>query len=161
MDDAFLVRRGERLGDLGGEGEGAARLERAGIERLGERLALDELENQKPHVLMLLEAVDRPDPRMAERGQHPGLPLEPREISGILRQRVGYALDCDVPFEAQVACAINLAHAADAERGEDLVRAQTGARRETHGPPECARILSSGQAEIPDSARRRRRSASA
>jgi len=63
------------------------------------------------------------------RGQHPGLALEPRQIPGILRERVGNALDRDVPFEPGIPRPVHLAHAADAERGEDLVRAQTGAGR--------------------------------
>ena len=127
---------------------------------LGQRLAFDELEHEEPRAARLLEAVDRGDRGMVERGEHTGLPVEPREPFGIGRESGGEHLDGHLAMEPRVASAIHLAHAARTERGKDLVEAETRAGRKAHRPPVRGRILSPGQAEA-GPARRRRRSASA
>ena len=47
MDDALLVRRVERLGDLPRDREGLGDRQRAAGETIGERGALDEFEDQR------------------------------------------------------------------------------------------------------------------
>ena len=42
-------------------------------------------------------------------------------------------LDRDRPIEPRVACFIDLAHAAHADLGSDLIRAEAGARSQSHG----------------------------
>ena len=54
---------------------------------------------------------------------------ESRVVGEVLRQH----LDRDVALEARVARAVDLAHAAGAERRQDLVRAEAVAGREAHG----------------------------
>ena len=53
-----------------------------------------------------------------------GLALKPREPLGVGGERLGQDLDRDVAIQLRVACAVDLAHAARAERGQDLVRAE-------------------------------------
>ena len=66
------------------------------------------------------------DVRMIQRRERLRFALEPREPLGIGGERLGQDLDRDVATELRVARAIDLAHAAGPEGGEDLVRADTG-----------------------------------
>ena len=50
----------------------------------------------------------------------------------VVDEVLGQHLDRDVALEARVARAVHLAHAAGAERRQDLVRAETGPGREGH-----------------------------
>ena len=52
------------------------------------------------------------------------LALKPREPLRIGGERLGQDLDRDVAIQLRVARAIDLAHAAGAERRQDLVRAE-------------------------------------
>ena len=52
---------------------------------------------------------------MIERGEHLRFALEPREPSGIARERLRQDLDRDLAIELGVARAVDLAHAAGAE----------------------------------------------
>ena len=113
----------------------------------------------KAIVILLSEIEDGKDVRMRQRGDGLGLSLEARESARILREVRGEDLDRDVPIELCVLRPVDLSHAARAERREDLVGAETGARGKAHWPSEAGRILSPGQAAA--SVFRRRRSASA
>ena len=64
---------------------------------------------------------------MVQRGEGLGFALKPREPLGVGGERLGQDLDRDVAIQLRVARAIDLAHAAGAERGQDLVRAEAGA----------------------------------
>ena len=50
---------------------------------IGQRLALDQLEDQRAHAVGLLEAVDRGDVGMIERREHARLALEARQPIGV------------------------------------------------------------------------------
>ena len=60
---------------------------------------------------------------MIERGEHLRLALEAREAIGIGANDSGRTLIATSRFEPRVAGAIDLAHAAHAERSDDLVAA--------------------------------------
>ena len=92
MDDALVVGGFERIGDLPRDVERGRRSApaptvgraRTRARALGERLALDQLQNQDTRTSgRLLEAVDRAMLRMIERRQHPRFALEPRQPIGI------------------------------------------------------------------------------
>ena len=83
---------------------------------IGQRLALDEFEDQRGHAVGLFEPVDRADVRMIERCQDPRLAFEPRESIGIARKEARQDLDRHVAAELRVARAIDLAHAARAQQ---------------------------------------------
>ena len=50
---------------------------------VGQRLAFDQLEHQRPHAVRVFQSVDRADVRMIERREHARLALEPRQPIGI------------------------------------------------------------------------------
>ena len=87
----------------------------------------------------------RADVRMIQRGQRLRFALEAREPLGIGDEQLGQDLDRDVAIELRVARAIHLAHAAGAERGEDLVGAE--ARAEGKGQPLAGIIRAGGSAD--------------
>ena len=74
----------------------------------------------------VLEAVERRDVRVVERGEHARLALEARQALGVLRHLVEQELDRHLAAEPGVAGAVHRAHAALAERRHDLVGAQSG-----------------------------------
>ena len=95
----LLVRRFERLGHLTRDSSDVVDRQtalvtrrRARCDALGERLALDQLQDQRldrqpvPRRLALVDAVDRPDVRMVERRQQTRLALEARRRSGLASQ---------------------------------------------------------------------------
>ena len=73
------------------------------------------------------EAVDARDVRMIQRREDLRFALEAREAIGIVRERVRQDLDRDVAIQLRVARAIDLAHAACADRGDDFVDAEARA----------------------------------
>ena len=75
----------------------------------------------------LFEAVDGGDVRMVQRRERLRFALEPREAIGIAGERVRQDLDRDVAIQLRVARAVDLAHAAFADRRDDFVDAEAGA----------------------------------
>src|SRR5262245_29714670 len=121
MHDAFVVRRLQRERDLTRDFDRLVQRYRASLEAIRQGAALDELEDETARRRRLLEAVDRADVRMIERGQHLSLALEACETFGVVSNRCGQKLQRDVAPELGIACAIDLAHAASAEQRDDLV----------------------------------------
>ena len=72
----------------------------------------------------LFQSVNRADVGMVERRQQARFAREARPALGIGGEVRRQDLDRDVTPELGVACAIDLAHAAGAERGDDRVRAE-------------------------------------
>ena len=83
MDDPFFVSDIESHGDLPRDAQrvanrqaGTGALARDIREFVREGLAVHELENQEPKAVRFLEAIDRADVRMIQRGEHSRLALE-------------------------------------------------------------------------------------
>ena len=57
---------------------------------------------------------------------------KPRQPLGVGSNRVGQNLDGDLPLQVGVGRAIHLAHPAHADLGGDFVRAEAGARSQSH-----------------------------
>ena len=125
MDDARVVRRFDPLGDLPTDVERVANRKSAVPQPVGERLPWNELHDEKALAIVLLEAMQRRDPRVIERCEHPGLTLETSQSLRIPRLRVRQEFESDVSPQRSVPCAINLSPAASAEQGEDLVAADS------------------------------------
>ena len=91
----FVVGDFERLGDLPRDVQHAIEWQSRVLrvrtrrlrERVRERVALDELENQEANAVRFLEAVDRADVGMVQRREHPRLALEAREPIRVARER--------------------------------------------------------------------------
>ena len=112
MHDPLVVRRRERAGDLGRDSSRIRQRQPAPSQSRGERLAVDQLEYQGADAVVLLEAVDRADVRMIERGEDARFATEARQSFGVLRQKRRQDLDGNVALQPGVARAIHLAHAA-------------------------------------------------
>ena len=121
MDDARVVRRFEPAGDLPADVERFANPKSTASQALSERLPRNELHDEKGMILVLLEAVQRGNVRMIERGEDAGLSFETSQSFGIARNLVGQHLDRDLAPERSIARAIDVAHASCAKEGEDLV----------------------------------------
>ena len=132
MDDAELVRRLERFGELPGNLERLGDRDRSLGDALLEGRSLDELHDDRARAAALFEAVDVRDERMIQRREHPRLALEARQAIGIVDDRLGQDLDGDVAVEPGVARAIDLAHPTGADEPEDLERAEAAAFVEGH-----------------------------
>src|SRR5207244_1874276 len=75
---------------------------------------------------------DREDVRVRERRDRERLTLEPGERIRVLRERFREDLDRDLALQVRVVSAVDLAHAAGAERAADLVGAETGSGWQRH-----------------------------
>ena len=137
VDDPLLVRRLEGLGDLAGDGEGLVERERAALQPLGEVFALDELHDEGADAARLLEAVDRGDVGVLQLGEELRLALEAGEALGVGGERLGQDLDRDLALQLRVGRPVDDPHAALAERGGDLVRAEC--RADLHESPRASR----------------------
>src|SRR6185503_16443780 len=133
MDDATLVRRIERLGNLTRDLDRLIDRQRAlGEQPIGERAALDELEDERTQAVALFDAVDGGDPGMIQGGEDPGFTIEARQAFRVARERLWQDFQGDVAIETNVARPINLAHAAGADRLDDFVRTKTRTGNEGH-----------------------------
>jgi aryl-alcohol dehydrogenase-like predicted oxidoreductase len=126
MDDAVLMSRFERLRDLSRNGERIVERNRSALNPLVEGQPLDEFEHESGGPARLFDAVDRADVRLVERGERLRLALEACAPLRIVRERLGKDLDRDRAIELRVTRAINLAHAARANRRDDFLGAEAG-----------------------------------
>ena len=132
MDDSLLVRRFERLRNLAGDRERLVRRNWSLRDAVGECRSFHQLEHQRMRAARVLETVNRRDVWMIQRGKHLCLAAEPCEPIGVERKRLGQHFQRDVTIQLAVARAIDLAHAARAECGHDLIGAQSRAHRQRH-----------------------------
>jgi hypothetical protein len=128
-DPAFVCRF-ERGRDLPRYLERFPERERPRLQTFGERLALDELEDERLRVVRLLDAVEHRDVRMTEPREQARLALEERLAVRVELVGFGESLERDLSAEALVARAQHLAHAADADEREHLVTAYPRWRRQ-------------------------------
>ena len=128
MNDALLVRRIQRLGDLPGNLQRLSQRKRPLRNQIGERRAVDELQDEPVRGAGILEAIDMTDVRVIERREHLSFALEAREPIGIARERFGQDFDGDVAIQLRIARAIDLAHAARADLAGDFIWAESSAR---------------------------------
>ena len=69
---------------------------------------------------------------MIQRSQHLGLALEPAHSIRVAEHAVGQDLQRDIAVQRGVARAIDFAHSARADKGENLVRSEARSDRESH-----------------------------
>jgi hypothetical protein len=129
---AALVCRRQRLRERDPQVQHARDRQPAGAHQLGEALALDQLHRQEANAVVLLHRVEHHDARMIEARDRPRLALEAGEAIGIARERLGQQLERNLTPEPRVLRPIQLAHAARAERRDDLVGSNAGAARHHH-----------------------------
>ena len=140
MDDPLPVGAVEGLRDLDPVAEGLRERKGALPQALVEALALQVLHDQEVDPVLPADVVEDTDVGVVEGGDGAGLTLEALPQRRAPGEVGGKDLDGDGPVEARVPRAIDLAHAAGAERSGDLVRAEPRARIEGHRlSPRCLR----------------------
>src|SRR5262245_41803512 len=103
MDDALLMRRVERVGDLPCDLQRLLLRQTTG-DPLFERIPLHQLEDQRTCAAGFLEAIDRSDMWVIERGEDARLSLEAREPIGVAGKRRWQNLDRDVASKPVIRC---------------------------------------------------------
>ena len=133
MNDALLVRRLERVGDLLRDGKRLVDRKRPSRDTLREIVALHQFHDEGLCAVGFLDAVDARDVRMVERSQHFGFALKTREPVAIGGERGRQDLDRDLALEPGVGRPKHLPHPSFADLRSDFVDAETAARRERQG----------------------------
>ncbi len=95
MDDALLVRRFERFGNLPGDGKCFVDRNRPLRDAVGKRRAFDQLHDESADAIRLLQPVDLRDVGMVQRGERLRLALEARQPIGVTGKGVGKNLERD------------------------------------------------------------------
>jgi hypothetical protein len=93
VDDALIVRRFERFGDLFGNREGFINRNRAFRNAIRQGGPLDQLEDERQNASVLLYSVDMTDIGMTQRGQHLRFALESCQALRIRGECLGEDLD--------------------------------------------------------------------
>src|SRR5262245_37357464 len=127
MDDVLFVRGFERAGNLPRDRQGFVEWNASTRNALRQVVALDKLHDQCGEIRCLLNAVDGRDVRVVEGSEDFGFALKAPEAIRIAGHRGGKYLDRHRPLQIAIGRAIDLAHAAGADRGDDLVGTETGA----------------------------------
>jgi len=122
--DALLVRPPRGRPRSAARERGRREGQRAAPETIGERRPFDQFEHQRAGTICFLQPIDRADVRVIECRQRPRFACEARAPLGISREVRRQELDRDIAAKLAVARAIDLAHAARAERRHDSVGAE-------------------------------------
>ena len=117
MADPFLVRRLECLENLPRDSQGLFDRDGPAAQPLGQRLALDQLEDEVFDLLRLRELVDRGDGSVIQRRDSLRLTMEAGDAFRIAGMRLWQDLDGDLPIQPGIDRAIHLPHAAFARAG--------------------------------------------
>ena len=125
VDDASLVRRFERVGDLLRDRERLLNWHRAALQPLGERLPFDQFHHEKMAVARFLHPVERRDMLMIQRGEDLRFTFEPGDAIVIERQCFWQDLHRDFAAELRIARAVDFAHAASPEWRHNFIRSET------------------------------------
>ena len=132
VHDALRMRGLERFAYLQGQPDRFIRRKRAAGQHEVERLAFDKLHDDGGDPIGLLEVEHLRDVWMAEAAQHARFALESTQSIGIARDGRRQDFQRDVTIQTRLACAINLAHASNANERDDFVRTETATGREGH-----------------------------
>ena len=133
MDDALLVRRFERLGDLLRDRQRLIDWDRAVGDPLGEIVALDQFHDEGVLTRGLFDRIDRRDVRVIQGCKRLRLALESCEALRVGGERVRQDLDRDGAAERGVGGSVHLAHAPFADRRGYFIDAEMRAWCEGQG----------------------------
>ena len=122
MDDALVVRRLERFGDLPRHRQRIDEWQRTAFNPLRQRVAFDQFEHQRLPAARLFKSVDRGNVGMIEGGEHLRLAPESRQAVRIEFERARKHFQRHVAMEFAVARAEHLPHPAGAQQRDDAIR---------------------------------------
>ncbi len=129
MHDATSVGGGNPSGDLKGICDRASRGQCSAFEAGAQRFAVHQFGDDERGAAVVSEFEDREDVWMRELGDAHRLALEPAERTRVHRELGGQDLYGDLAIEPRIACSIDCAHPARADRRDDLVVPEAGAGR--------------------------------
>ncbi len=132
MHHAPFVRCRKGLGDANRYFEHAGDGQPARCDEIRKALALDQFHGEESDVVLVLDREQRDDAWMVERGHGAGLPLEAEQVVGVARDGLGQHLERHFATQAKILGTVHLTHPAGAERADDLVGAEVGARGQWH-----------------------------
>ena len=134
VDQAALVRRFERVGDLERDPQRLGQRHSAAGNPRRQILSLDQLHDQRrdlaPFVAwQFCDFVDLGDVGVTQGGERLGFAFEARQPLRVCGEEFGEDLDGDVAIEPRVARAIDLAHTTGAKGRDNGVRTKAGPGR--------------------------------
>src|SRR5688572_24329688 len=142
MNDASPVRGVQPTGECDGHVDERSVLEWSAVETISQRLALQQLHDDEPRTIRTLaDVVNGADVGMVERRNRPRLAFETLKRLAVGSERLGEHFERHNPVQPHVVGTINLAHAAAADRGDDLVRTEAQAWSK-HDRRESGEIIS-------------------
>jgi hypothetical protein len=133
------------LGNLPCNPERFLQVERSALDAIGKRRSFHELQHERLDITHALDAVNRSDVRVIERGEQAGFTLKAASPFGVQSQQLGHDLERHVSAQCRVRRAIHLPHPAGTEQTMHDIRAQTSAVchatsvRESRGSTQVAR----------------------
>src|SRR5262245_29991016 len=132
MNNARMVCRAEGGSDLNGVCERLIERQKTLLQPVGQRLALEELHDEKRRAAFLTDLVRRADVRMLELRERTGFAVEALSEVRVEREDIGQDLEGHDAIEPRVARLVHLAHAARAEGRNDFVTAEPSSWNEGH-----------------------------
>ena len=133
VNDAQCVRGFNRFCNLSRDRERLWKRNRTSRDPVRQRRTVHQFHHERMGPARIFEAVDPRDMRMVQRRKNLGLSVETGKPLRISRDEVRQNFERHVTIELRVPRAIDLAHTARAEGGEDLVWAKARAGLEGHG----------------------------
>ena len=123
MNNAFLVRGGQPLGDLQSVFNDPALRQRARVHAIAQRFAFQKLRHQEVHAVLRADVVDRHQVGMIECAEDAGFLLKALQAFAIVGKRLRKDLDGDGAIQASVAGAIHFAHSSCPDCRKDFIGA--------------------------------------
>jgi hypothetical protein len=90
------------------------------------------IDRQLEYQRAIFDAVNLRDVGMVQRREQLGLALKSRQPLSVIRERIGQNFDRDFALQARIPRAIDLAHTAGADEGDDFVGAEASAGANGH-----------------------------
>ena len=128
MDDAGAMRRVERRRDLNRHGQRLRRRERARVEAPGQRVPVEQLHDEERRAVVLADVVQRADVGWVSCEIARASRSNRSRNCGSAASAAGRILTATVRSRRRVARLVDFAHAARAERRQDLVRPEFRSR---------------------------------
>jgi hypothetical protein len=126
VDHTGCVGRLQRGRDLLRDRDRLVRPERPPGEMIGQRVSLDELEDENEPALVQLHVVDGGDVRVAEGREDPGFLFEPGGPAIVTSHLVRERLECHVALESDVESSVHAPHTPRSDRLQDPVVSDRG-----------------------------------
>ena len=120
------MRDNKTGGHLAGDPSGLFHRQRAAPESRTQGLAVEELGNQIRPSIDHADVEDFDDVRVVERGGDTGLLQEPSDTLGVVRAAVGHELQRNIPSQAHVCGAVDIAHPPAGKQPDDAIRSDKG-----------------------------------